>query len=139
VAPTGVQHQIPPAWSTRYGLRSAQTRLPKDASTRQALARQIGAEGYQLFAGVRAADPALGLRALPALEAQRQRWRQPYYCCTVPGLEAVRWRTGDEQPPAAVRLASPDDLEARDSRKRETYGVGYPLPSPKPVIRGSRM
>jgi transposase len=43
----------------------------------------------------------------------------------VPGLEALRWRTGDEQPPAAVRIASPDDLEARDSSKRETHWVGY--------------
>jgi hypothetical protein len=33
----------------RYGLRSDQARLPKDASKREALARQIGADGYQLL------------------------------------------------------------------------------------------
>jgi transposase len=101
--------------------------LPKDASTREALARQIGADGYQLLEWARTADPSLGLRELPALETLRQIWLQQYYRCTVPGLEVLRWRTGDEQPPAAVRIASPDDLEARYSSKRETHGVGYKL------------
>jgi len=43
----------------------------------------------------------------------------------IPGLEALRWRTGDEQPPSAVCIASPYDLEARYSSKRETHWVGY--------------
>jgi transposase len=125
VVPTWVQHHVPPAWYTRYGLRSDQARLPKEASKREALARQIGADGYQLLDGVRAADPTLGVQELPALEALRRIWLQQYYRCTVPGLEALRWRTGDEQPPAAVRLTSPDDLEARYSSKREAHWVGY--------------
>jgi transposase len=124
-APVWVRQQVPPAWYMRYGLRSDQARLPKDASKREALARQIGADGYQLLAWVRAADPSLWLRELPALEALRRIWLQQYYRCTVPGLEALRWRTGDEQPPAAVRITSPSDLEARYSSKRETHWVGY--------------
>jgi hypothetical protein len=40
-------------------------------------------------------------------------------------LEALRWRTKDEPPPSAVRLASPSDLEARYSSTRETHWVGY--------------
>src|SRR5262249_58674373 len=51
----------------------------------------------------------------------------PHYRCTVPGREALRWRTGDEQPPAAVRIASPYDLEARYSSKRDTHWVGYKM------------
>src|SRR5919205_1282987 len=47
--PTWVQQHVPLDWYTRYGLRSDQTRLPKDASKREALARQIGADGYQLL------------------------------------------------------------------------------------------
>ena len=43
------------------------------------------------------------------------------------GSKTLRWRTGDEQPPAAVRIASPYDLEARYSSKRETHWVGYKL------------
>jgi Transposase domain (DUF772) len=57
-APAWVRQQVPPAWYTRDGLRSDQARLPKDTSTREALARQVRADGYQLLDGVRAADPA---------------------------------------------------------------------------------
>jgi len=71
------------------------------------------------------ADTALGLRILPALEALRRIWLQPYDRSTVPGWEALRWRTGDEQPPSAVRIASPYDLEAGCSSKRNTHWVGY--------------
>jgi transposase len=123
--PAWVQQHVPPDWYSRYGLRSDQARLPKDTSKREALARQVGADGYQLLAWVQTADTSLGLRDLPALEALRQTWLQQYYRCTVPGLEALRWRTSDEQPPSAVRIASPYDLEARYSRKRETHWVGY--------------
>jgi transposase len=125
VAPAWVQQHVPPAWYTRYGLRSDQARLPKEASKREALAHQIGADGFQLLAWVLTAETAPSLQALPALEALRRIWLQQYYRCTVPGREALRWRTGDEQPPSAVRIASPYDLEARYSSKRETHWVGY--------------
>ena len=54
--PAWVQQHVPPEWYTRYGLRSDQARLPKDASKREALARQIGADGYQLLDEVWAAE-----------------------------------------------------------------------------------
>jgi transposase len=126
-APTWVQRQVPRAWYARYGLRAEQTRLPKDASKREVLARQIGADGYQLLAWVGAADTALGLQELPALEALRRIWLQQYYRCTVPGREVLRWRTGDEQPPSALLIHSPYDLEARYCSKRDTHWVGYRL------------
>jgi transposase len=50
---------------------------------------------------------------------------QHYSRCTTPGLETRRWRTTDEQPPAALLLQSPYDVEARYSQKRETQWVGY--------------
>jgi transposase len=127
VAPAWVQQHVPLEWYPRYGLRSDQTRLPKDASKREALARQIGADGFQLLEWVWTADPTLGLHRLSALEALRRIWLQQYYRCTVPGWEALRWRTGDEQPPSAVRIVSPYDLEARYSSKRNTHWVGYKL------------
>jgi transposase len=125
--PAWVQQHVPLAWYPRYGLRSDQTRLPKDASKREAFARQIGADGYHLLDAVWAAESAPYVRALPALEALRQIWVQQYYRCTVPGLEDLRWRTTDEQPAAALRITSPYDLEARYSTKRDTQWVGYKL------------
>jgi transposase len=125
--PVWVQHHVPLDWYTRYGLRSDQTRLPKGASKRAAFARQIGADGYHLLDAVWAAESAPYGRTLPALEALRQLWVQQYYRCTVPGLEDLRWRTTDAQPPAAVRLTSPYDLDARYCTKRDTQWVGYKL------------
>ena len=79
VAPAWVQQHVPPAWYTRYGLRSDQARLPKEASIREALARQIGTDGFQLLAWVLNADTTPSLQALPALEALRRIWLQQYY------------------------------------------------------------
>jgi transposase len=76
VAPAGVRQHVPPTWDTRDGLRSDQARVPKEASTREALARQVGADGYQLRAWVQTADTPVRLKALPALEALRQIWGQ---------------------------------------------------------------
>jgi transposase len=105
--PGWVQQRVSLEWYDRYGLRSDQVRLPKEARKREALAHQIGADGYQLLDSVWAGESAPFLRDLPALEALRQIWLQQYYRCTVPGLEALRWRTTDEEPPAALRITSP--------------------------------
>jgi transposase len=127
IAPDWVQQHVRQEWYPRYGLRSEQARLPKEASKREALARQVGVDGYQLLDTVWAVDSGASLRALPALEALRQIWLQQYYRCTAPGCETLRWRTTDEQPPAAVRITSPYDLEARYCTKRDTQWVGYKL------------
>jgi transposase len=127
VASAWRQPQVPPDWSTRYGLRSDRARLPKDASTREALARQIGADGFQLLEWGWPAAPTRGLHRRSALEALRRIWLQQYDRCTAPGWAALRWRTGAEQPPSAVRMASPYDLEARYSSKHHAHWVGYKL------------
>src|SRR5688500_12653934 len=44
VAPAWVRQHVPPAWYTRYGLRSDQARLPKETSQREVLARQGGTD-----------------------------------------------------------------------------------------------
>jgi len=123
--PTWVQQHIPMDWYARYGLRAEQARLPKEASKRERLACQVGADGYQLLDRLGTGDGPAAFDALPALEALRQIWLQQYYRCTVPGHEVLRWRTADEQPPAAVRITSPYDLDARYCTKRDTHWVGY--------------
>jgi transposase len=125
--PLWVRQQVPLAWYDRYGLRADRGRLPKETSKREALALQIGTDGYQLLEGVWHDERALALRALPALESLRQIWLQHYYRCTIPGMETLRWRTADERPPSAVLIQSPYDLEARYCSKRDTHWVGYKL------------
>jgi transposase len=120
-----VRQHVPVAWYERYGPRAEAMRLPKEASKRDALAVQIGAEGYALMDAIFGQDDARHLRQLPALEILRQMWLQQYYRCTEPGMEAVRWRGSDERPPAALQIQSAYDLEARYSTKRDTQWVGY--------------
>jgi transposase len=81
-APAWVQQHVPLDWYTRYGLRADQMRLPKEASKRAALARQVGLDGYQLLDAVWAATSAPYLRTLPAVEALRQMWVQQYGVCS---------------------------------------------------------
>ena len=120
-----VQQHVPLAWYARYGPRSEVGRFPKETSKRDALALQIGADGYPLLDWLWAEEPAATLRRLPAVEVLRQIWMQHYYRCTVPGLAVLRWRSTDEQAPAARLIQSPYDVEARYSQKRETQWVGY--------------
>ena len=101
------------------------SRFPKETSKRDALALQVGAEGYQLRDWLHEAERVAALLALPAVEMLRQIWLQHYYRCTEPGLEVLRWRTTDAQPLAALLSQSPYDLDARYSQKRETQWVGY--------------
>jgi transposase len=122
-----VQQHVPLDWYTRDGLRADQMRLPQEASKRAALARQVGMDGYQLLDAGWAATSAPYLRPLPALEALRQIWVQQYYRCSVPGRAEVRWRTTEEPPPAAARITSPYELEARYGTKRDTQWVGSKL------------
>jgi transposase len=120
-----VHQPVPMAWYERYGPCAASMRLPKEASRRDALAVQIGTEGYTLRDSLFGNEDARHLRQLPMLEILRQTWLQQYYRCTELGMEAVRWRGPDARPPAALQLQSPYDLEARSSTKRDTQWVGY--------------
>lgn len=119
------QRHVPVAWDERYGPRAESRRLPKEASKRDALAVQVGTEGYALLDSLFGNEDARHLRQLPRLEILRQVWVQQYYRCTEPSMEAVRWRSPDERPPAAIQIQSPYELEARYSTKRDTQWVGY--------------
>jgi len=137
VAPAWVQRHLRPEWYPRYGLRSDQTRLPKDASKREALARQVGADGYQLLESVRLPESPPGVCALPALEALRQIWLQQYYRCTVPRWEALRWRTEDEQPPQRCASLLPTTWRPATAVNATPIGWAIRFTSPRLVTQAS--
>jgi transposase len=123
--PQWVRAWTPLAWYERYGPRADSFRLPKATSQREALAVQVGVDGYALMDTIFDGDEASHLRHLPDFEVMRRIWLQQYYRCTAPGLEEVRWRGKDETPPSALMIQSPYDLDARYCTKRDTEWVGY--------------
>jgi transposase len=126
VAPAWLAEQVAgeaAAWAQRYGARVEEYRLPKSANARTQLAEQIGADGHQLLAAVWAAGAPGQLRRLAAVETLRQVWLQQYHGPAAAGR--VRWRSAEELPPAALRISSPYDPEARYGVKRQTAWLGY--------------
>lgn len=125
VAPNWIRTTLPGDWYERYGLRAENARLPKELSQRQALAEQVGQDGYTLLSSLFARDTPPLLSTLPAVDVLRRVWIQQFYCSTIPGAETLRWRTVDESAPSAQLIHSPYDHEARYSSKGETSWVGY--------------
>jgi transposase len=125
VEPGWLQPRIDPEWLERYGPRMDEYRFPKGAEQREALATQIGTDGIRLYRAATAEDAPVWLRAVPAVETLRAVWLQQFYAPDEQGV--VRWRAGEDQPPAAQLLTSPYDVEARYSKKRSTVWTGYKL------------
>jgi transposase len=132
---TWVREWVPLEWYELYGPRAESYRLPKERSKRDALVVQIGADGYALMDAIYSHDAAQHLRCLPDLEVLRCIWIQQYYRCTESGMEEVRWRQNNEEPPSALRIQSPYDLDARYCTKRSTEWVGYKTSASKSAAR----
>jgi transposase len=111
-----------PQWVERYQYRFADFRLPRGQQARAALAEQIGADGLRLLRAVGQPEAPAWLRSVPAVECLRQVWVQQYYATDE---EPVRWRAGQDQPPAGQLIHSPYDAEARYGTKRQERWVGY--------------
>ncbi|MDB5557035.1 MAG: hypothetical protein JWL86_7019 [Rhizobium sp.] len=123
VVPDWLRAVAPAAWDERYAARLTEYALPKAAPARQALAEQVGADGLRLLAALAAPPAPAWLREIPAVDVLRQVWVQQYHAPDEAGL--VRWREIDDLPPAARRLNSPHDPDARYSMKRDTVWTGY--------------
>jgi transposase len=121
VAPDWLLEQVSADWFDLYGPRFEQYRLPKKKSEQARLAKEIGADGYQLLAAVYGETVPRWLREVPAVETMRQVWVQQYYLQD----EEVHWRTEKDSPPPGQRIHSPYDPEARNRTKRKLNWTGY--------------
>ncbi len=121
VVPDWLRVHVPQDWYDRYGKRMEEYRFPKEATKRQALAEQIGQDGWNLLTWVREADAPVWLREIPAVEILRAVWIQQFWV----DAEQIRWRSDDMIPPAARLLPSPYESDARRSVKRDTVWTGY--------------
>jgi transposase len=121
VAPDWLTTWIPSDWFARYGARITAFRLPKSAAARSALAETIGNDGYHLLDQVFAPSAPPAVRTLPVVARLQRMWWQQF----TPTDQGARWRSDDQIPPAAQRIQSPFDPDARASTKRQTTWVGY--------------
>jgi transposase len=121
VAPDWLQAHAAPEWFLRYARPFTDFRLPASATQRAALAQQIGEDGVQLLAALEASDAPPELRALPEVATLRQVWEQQYEHVGA----GVRWRAEEALPPAAERIVSPHDAEARYGKKGALGWPGY--------------
>jgi len=121
VAPHWLLEQMVPEWAERYQKRFTDFRLPKEVKERVALAEIIGMDGRTLLEKVYASTSPTWLRELDAIQTLRQVWIQQYHASE----QGTPWRADQELPPSALLIASPYDVEARYSRKKNTVWTGY--------------
>jgi transposase len=121
VVPEWLRSQVPAEWYERYGTRTEEYRFPKEATKRQALTEQIGADGWWLLTAIRTADAPGWLSEVPAVEILRRVWVQQFWM----DEGVIRWRSDKDIPPASILISSPYDPEAHLSIKRSTVWTGY--------------
>src|SRR4051794_33520913 len=121
-APDWLRGVARPVWFERYGRRVEDYRLPKRREEREALAIEIGADGFLLLDALNAPEAPTEARAVPMVETLRDVW-QVHYACNDDGRP--RWKAGKELPPVGERPQSPYDPQAHYSTKRQIEWSGY--------------
>lgn len=123
-APEWLQAKVPQEWFRRYGQSDFAGRAAKTQAEKRAQAEQIGRDGVQLLLWLEQDDTPQELRETREIQVLQQVWPQQYVLA-VDGSAAVQWREKGQLLPAAARIASPHDTEARYSIKGSTEWVGY--------------
>src|SRR5512134_4135427 len=106
VVPNWLREVARPVWFERYGHRVEDYRLPKRREEREALALEVGADGFLLLDALDAPEAPAVARAVPMVATLRDVWRVHY---AREGDGPPRWRAGSELPPVGERLQSPYD------------------------------
>jgi transposase len=122
IVPDWLRKIAQPVWFKRYGRRIEDYRLPKRRDEREALAIEIGLDGFTLLDALEAPDAPAAADRAPIVATLRDVWRI-HYAREENG--PPRWRAGAELPPVGERLQSPYDPEAHYSTKRQMEWSGY--------------
>lgn len=123
-APEWLQARVPPDWFRRYGQSEFAVHAAKTQSEKRAQEEQVGRDGLQLLLWLEEENAPQGLRETDEIQVLQQVWPQQYLLAA-DGSASVQWREKGQLPPAAERIASPYDTEARYSSKGSTEWVGY--------------
>jgi transposase len=121
VVPDWLRAIARPAWFERYAHRIEDYRLPKSQAKREALALEIGVDGFVLLDALDAPDAPPEARVHPMVQTLRNVWRVHY----ARDEGRPRWRAGAELPPVGERLQSPYDPDMHYSAKHGLEWSGY--------------
>lgn len=111
-----------PHWYERYNRVMSTFRLPRAQEKREALALEVGADGFYLLAALTRPDCPRATADLPEVETLRHVWEQqfePY------DGQQVRWRARDKIPPVTEVINSPHDPEVRYSVRHDKAWTGH--------------
>jgi len=111
-----------PHWYERYNRVLSTFRLPKAQEKREALALEIGGDGFYLLEALKRSDCPHSAVHLPEVETLRKVWEQqlePF------DGQQVRWRARDKIPPGAELMNSPHDVEVRHTVRRDKEWTGH--------------
>jgi len=130
VAPDWLLSIISPDWFDRYVHRFELQRFPKGKLAQDTLRRQVGEDSWHLLQAASEEQAPHQVRACPSLRLLQQVWDQHFE--RIEGM--VRWRDGPMVANAG-RLISPYELDARESRKRDTEWLGDIRASDRDLFR----
>jgi transposase len=120
VAPSWLRQHAAPEWEERYAGEFIR-RLPKTEAARERLAETIGRDGATLLAAIDAPTSPVYLPQVEAVVTLRQVWAQQY----AQDEAGPHFRATEQLAPAAELTASPYDLDARFTARRQTSWTGY--------------
>ena len=132
IAPNWLQSVAPQEWYERYSKRIEDSRLPREATKREAYAQTVGEDGFALLDALDDEQVSDALRELPIIDTLRRTWQRHYERpdseATPQGCSAerlVRFKASRELPKASEGIESPYDAQARYRHKRDTQWTGY--------------
>ena len=121
IAPDWLQGIAEDSWYDRYAERVEDYRLPKSQTAREAYAKWVGEDGYELLGAIKSATLETELNSLVKVEVLRKVWERHYERKG----KRVRWRDSKDLNKSVPNIASPYDPEARFSKKRNKSWIAY--------------
>ncbi len=125
IVPDWLRGIVSADWYERYGRRFDSFHLPDSREKRHTLVQQIGSDGYHLLTHAFAPDTPVAVRTAERVESLRQIWIQQFYMDASDSQPGPHLRESKDMPPAALRICSPYDLDARYARHNDHEWVGY--------------
>ena len=118
---TGCARSALPHWYERYSLVLTGFRLPRAKDKQEALALEIGRDGFYLLDALQQPECPSQAASLPEISVLAQVWQQQFERHD----DGPHWRTKADKPPAGQVITTPHDPEARFTAHDDKTWNGY--------------